>query len=33
MYYQPKEKDDGPLREALREKSRKRKRWEKGVSQ
>jgi len=27
MYYQPKEKDDGPLREALREKSRERKRW------
>lgn len=27
MYYQSKGKDDGPLREALREKSRERKRW------
>lgn len=27
MYYQSKEKDDGPLREALRAKSRERKRW------
>ena len=27
MYYRPVPKDDGPLREALREKARERKRW------
>lgn len=27
MYYQPQPRDDGPLRDALREKARERKRW------